>query len=171
MRAYVGGLALLGAAVLLQSAVVSQWHLLQGTVDLPLLAWAAWVTRERRVAPAWFWALAVGAIWGLYSALPPGAGLLIYGGIGLLAQALRRRIWHPPYLLLFVLVFVGSLWVPGATYLVVRFALQSPIPFREALVQVILPTVLLDLLAALPVYAVVAEWADWVLPAEEPASG
>ncbi|NPA31541.1 MAG: hypothetical protein GXO37_06035 [Chloroflexi bacterium] len=167
MRAYVGGLILLWFAVLLQSAVVSQWRLLQGAVDLPLLVWAAWVTRERRVAPAWFWALAVGALWGLYSALPSGAGLVIYAGLGLVAQALRRRIWHPPYLLLFILVFVGSLWVPGLTYLVVRFAMQSPIPFRTALVQVILPTVLLNLLAALPVYAVVAEWADWVLPAEE----
>jgi cell shape-determining protein MreD len=171
MRVYVGGLLALGLAVMLQSAVVSQWHLLQGVVDLPLLVWAAWVTRERRFAPAWFWAVAMGALWGLYSALPPGTGLLIYGGIGLVAQALQRRIWHPPYLLLFVLVFLGSLWVPGVSYLIVRFGLQASIPFRDALVQVILPTVLLNLLAALPVYAVVAEWADWVLPAEEPAGG
>lgn len=167
MRAYVGGLALLAFAVLLQSAVVSQWRFLHGTVDLPLLVWAAWVTRERRTAPAWFWALVVGAVWGFYSALPWGAGLLVYGGVGLVAQALQRRIWQPPFLLLFILVFVGSLWSQGLTYLLVRFGMQAPIPFREALVQVILPTVLLNLLAALPVYAVVSEWADWVLPADE----
>jgi len=167
VRAYAGGLALLGLAVVLQSAVVREWHLLHGAVDLPLLVWAAWVTRERRLAPAWFWAFVVGALWGLYSAAPPAAGLLVYGGVGLLAQVLRQRIWQPPFLLLFILVFVGSLWSQGVMYLVVRFAMQAPIPFREALVQVILPTVLLNLLAALPVYAVVAEWADWVLPTEE----
>ncbi len=167
MRVYVGGLLLLGLAVVLQSAVVSQWRWLQGAPDLPLLVWAAWVTRERRAAPAWFWAFVVGALWGVYSALPPAAGLVVYAAAGLLAQALRRRIWHPPYLLLFLLVFGGSLLTQGLTYGLVRLLMGAAIPFQTALVQVILPTVLLNLLAALPVYAVVAEWADWVLPPDE----
>ncbi len=166
MRVYLGGLALLLLAVVLQSAVVAQWHLLRGTVDLPLLVWAAWVTRERRAAPPWFWALAVGAFWDLYAALPLGAGLLIYGAVGGVAQLVRDRLWQTSYLMLFTLVLVGSLLTQSLSYGLVRFLMQAPIPLDAALTQVMLPTLLLNLVAALPVYAVVAEWADWVLPAD-----
>ncbi len=171
MRAYLGGLLLLLLAVLLQSAVVTQWHLLRGTVDLPLLVLAAWVTRERRVAPAWFWGLAIGALWDVFSALPPGTGIIAYGSVGLAAQILRQRLWHPPYLLLFLLLLGGSLETQGVAYAMARLALAADIPFVDAIVQVMLPTLLLNLLAALPVYAVVVEWADWVLPTEEGVGG
>jgi rod shape-determining protein MreD len=150
--------------LLVQTAVVSRMPLLHGTADLVLLVLAAWSLRDN-VRDAWLWALVAGLLVSFTSAMPllvPLAGYLIVTAI---ARLLRGRVWQAPILAMYVTTFAGSL-VMNALYFAALKATGSPIGLSESLNQVILPSVLLNILLALPVHAIIVDLAGWVYPVE-----
>ena len=155
---------LLGLLVILQSAILSQVRLLNGTVDLVLLVLVAWSVQER-VKTAWHWAVIGGLLISLASALPLSASLAGYllttGG----ALVLRRALWQRPLLAMVTATFLGTL----ITHAVTVAALQltgTPIPLEQAINIITLPSALLNLLLAIPVYAWIGDLANWLYPQE-----
>ena len=155
---------LLGLLVILQSAILSQVRLLNGTVDLVLLVLVAWSVQER-VKTAWHWAVIGGLLISLASALPLSASLAGYllatGG----ALVLRRALWQRPLLAMVTATFLGTL----ITHAVTVAALQltgTPIPLEQAINTITLPSALLNLLLAIPVYAWIGDLANWLYPQE-----
>ncbi len=166
-RAFGGGVLLFLFAGVLQSALLSQWSLLHGTADAVLLAWAVWVLYEHRYAPPWAWALVAGAVVEVYSALPVGIPLVGYGLAGVVAHYILQRIEEPRIPLLFAFIGIGTILVQGVAFLG-RWAFHGvTASVGLVLVQIILPSMLLNTLLMLPFYAVVGEWADWTLPPRE----
>jgi rod shape-determining protein MreD len=152
----------LALLVMIQSAVFSKIPLLQGTTDLVLVALLAWAL-QKRVRTAWFWAIMGGLLVGYVSALPFGAVLVGYLLAVGLAVLLKQRVWQVPILAMLVATFFGTLMVN----LVVILALQltdTPISFWEAINLVTLPSVLLNLLIAIPLYALFSDLANWLYP-------
>jgi rod shape-determining protein MreD len=150
--------------VILQSAVVSQVPLLHGTADMVLLVITAWALQER-VRTAWQWSLMGGLMVGYFSVLPVGipiAGYLITTG---LALALRRRIWQIPFLAMLVVLLVGTPLIQLSTALFLIIG-GTPLSWLEAINLIVLPSLLLNLLLALPVYVIIRDLADWVYPEE-----
>lgn len=154
----------LGILLMLQLAVVGRLPLIQGTADLLLLALAAWALQER-VKSSWQWAVLAGAAVSLISGLPyliPLFGYLLVTGI---ARLLQRRVWQTPVLAMFVTVMLGTILF----HVLSIFGLQAsgtPISFQEGLTMVTLPSALLNLILALPVYTVISDIAHWVYPGE-----
>lgn len=147
-----------------QSAVVSRLPLLHGTVDLILLVVIAWALQER-VRTAWPWALVAGFVIGYISALNlliPLAGYLLVTGLALL---LRQRIWQVPILGMLVVTFVGTLLTNLMTALFLSI-MGTPLPLLDTLNLIILPSTILNLLLAIPVYALVKDLAEWLHPEE-----
>jgi rod shape-determining protein MreD len=148
--------------LMLQMVVASRLTLLHGSVDLVLLTLVAWALQER-VRTAWIWALIAGAVVSFVSALPLYAPLVAYLIATGIARLLQRRVWQTPILALLVAVVLATLFQNVYTLAALQFG-ERPIPLQDGLSLVALPSLLLNLLLALPVYTVIADLANWFYP-------
>lgn len=155
---------ILGGLAVLQTSILSRLPLLEGTPDLIMLAIIAWAL-QKRVQTAWQWSIIGGLVTNIYSAIPLGVPVIAYGLTTGLALILRRRVWQVPILAMFLLTFMGTLITQGISLFVLRVT-GSPIPILAALNLVTLPSLLLNLLFAIPIYALINELAGWLYPEE-----
>lgn len=152
-------------AVILQTAIVSRVYLLSGIADLPLVMLAAWALQEE-VETAWHWAVATGLLVGFVSALPLLAPVIGYFAVVGLAQILQGRVWQAPLLAMFSVTFLGSIIASVLSFAVLRLS-DVTLPIGDVLGVLTLPSVLLNMLLAIPVYAVMRDLARWVYPSPE----
>jgi rod shape-determining protein MreD len=152
-------------AVILQSSVISRINLLSGVADLPLVMLAAWALQEH-VDSSWHWAVAFGLLVGFVSALPWYVPVISYVVVVALAQMLQKRVWQAPLLAMFSITFLGTVILNVLTYLAMRIA-GTDMPFEDVLGLVVLPGVLLNMLLAIPVYAIMRDLSRWVYPTPE----
>lgn len=162
--AFLLALPVLVLVLMLQSVIVSSFPLLNGYADLVLLVLVAWSLHER-ARSAWGWALIAGAMVGYVSALPLMVPIITYFLVTALARLVIRRVWQTPILTMFLVTLAGSLISQGLT-MAVLIVTGTPLPILESINQVIMPGVLLNLLLALPVYAIVTDMANWIYPEE-----
>ena len=152
-------------AVILQSAVISRIYLLSGVADLPLVMLAAWALQEH-VDSSWHWAFSLGILVGFVSALPWYVPVISYVVVVALAQMLQKRVWQAPLLAMFSVTFLGTVILNVLTYLVMRIG-GTDMPFEDVLGLLVLPGVLLNMLVAIPVYAIMRDLSRWVYPTPE----
>ena len=151
--------------VILQSAVISRVYLLSGIADLPLVMLAAWALQDG-VDSAWHWAIATGLLVGFISGISWVVPVAGYISVVFLAYLFQRRIWQAPLLAMFSITFVGTILVSFLSVGVLRFS-GVDLPLSDVLGLVMLPGVLLNMLLAIPVYAVMRDLARWVYPVPE----
>lgn len=152
-------------AVILQSAVVSRLTLLSGFGDLPLVMLAAWALQDE-VDNAWHWAVATGVLVGFVSGINWVVYVVGYVAVVALAKALRMRVWQAPLLAMFSVTFLGTVLSNLLSLAVLRVTGVS-ISLQDAFGLLTLPCVLLNLLLAIPVYAVMRDLAHWTYPTLE----
>jgi len=152
-------------AVTLQSAIVSRVTLLSGIADLPLVMLAAWAMQEE-VETSWHWAIAAGVLVGFVSGLSWIVPVLSYLFVIALAQVLQRRVWQAPLLAMFSITFLGTIGLSFFSLVVLRFS-GIALPVVDVFGLVTLPGILLNMLLAVPVFAVMRDLARWVYPALE----
>ena len=152
-------------AVILQSAVVSRLTLLSGFGDLPLVMLAAWALQDE-VDNAWHWAVATGVLVGFVSGINWVVYVVGYVAVVALAKALRMRVWQAPLLAMFSVTFLGTILSNLLSLAVLRVTGVS-ISLQDAFGLLTLPCVLLNLLLAIPVYAVMRDFAHWSYPTPE----
>jgi hypothetical protein len=152
-------------AVTLQSAIVSRVNLLSGIADLPLVMLAAWAMQEE-VETAWHWAIAAGVLVGFVSGLSWLVPVLGYLFVIALAQVLQRRVWQAPLLAMFSITFLGTIGLSFFSLVVLRFS-GITLPVADVFGLITLPGILLNMLLAVPVFAVMRDLARWVYPAPE----
>lgn len=152
-------------ALILQTAIVSRMALLSGSADIILLIVAGWAVQER-VRSAWVWGVAAGFMVGLVSAAPWYVYLVGYLAVVALARLLTHRIWQAPLLAMFTVTFVGTILILIMTYLQ-RILLDGvSLVFGDVFTQIILPSLLLNLLLAIPIRSMMSDLAGWLRPAE-----
>lgn len=155
---------ILGGLLMLQTAIVSRVPLLQGTPDLVLLAVLAWACRPRVRTP-WQWAFLGGMMVSYISALPFGVPLIVYLLAVALVVAMRRRVWNPPLLVMLAATFSGTLISHGLSYLALAVT-STALPLLDVLNRITLPSLLLNLILAIPFYALLGDLANWFYPEE-----
>jgi rod shape-determining protein MreD len=151
--------------VILQSAVISRVYLLSGVADLPMVMLAAWALQEN-VDSGWHWAVALGILVGFVSALPWYVPVMSYVVVVALAQMLQRRVWQAPLLAMFSVTFLGTVFLNILSYLVMRIG-GVDMPVEDVLGLLVLPGVLLNMLLAIPIYAIMRDLSRWVYPTPE----
>lgn len=152
-------------AIILQSSIVSRVTLLTGTADLPLVMLAAWAMQDD-VETAWHWAIAAGVLVGFVSGISWVVPLASYILVIVLAQVLQRRVWQAPLLAMFSVTFLGTIGLSVFSLVVLRFSGIS-LSIADAFGLITLPGILLNMLLAIPVFAVMRDLARWVYPASE----
>lgn len=156
---------ILALAVILQSAIVSRISLLSGYADLVLIILIGWALQEG-VTTAWHWAVLAGVMTAIVTGLPWGVPLVGYLLAILIAQTLQKRTWHAPMIAVFTVTFLASL-VSYLLSFVVLNLIGAPLSFGEAFSLVILPSMLLNLMLAVPIFWLMRDLARWVNPVEE----
>lgn len=147
---------------LIQVGVISRLPLLYGTGDVVLLAVTAWALHER-VDAAWFWSILAGVVVSLVSALPFFIPLWGYLIVTAIARVLRQRVWQTPLLAMLLVTFTGSMIMLGLSWGVLQFQTRA-YPLLTSLNLIIMPSALLNLLLAVPIYAIMNDLADFLYP-------
>jgi hypothetical protein len=151
---------LLGLAAILQSAIASQFPLLGGTADLVLVLVAAWALQEA-VTTGFHWAFLASVLVSLVSSLPWIIHFACYTSVVLLALLLQRRVWQVPMLAMFSITFVGTVMLHLATMAYLNLS-GVDLPVGDSLGLITLPSVLLNMLIAIPIFAATRDLAGWV---------
>ena len=92
----------------------------------------------------------------------PVFGYLIATGV---ARLLRRQVWQTQLLAMFVTTFATTLIYHALSLAVLQIAGRG-LPISDSLTLVTLPSALINLMLALPVYALITDLAHWLYPAE-----
>jgi hypothetical protein len=156
---------LLALAVIFQSAIVSRFSLLAGSADVILVLIAAWALQDG-VTTAFHWAFLASVMVGFASRMPWLIYLLGYGGVAFLALLLQRRVWQAPLLAIFSVTFLGTFFMHLVAYVYLRLA-GDPLPFGDTMGLITLPSLLLNLLVAIPAQGLMRDLARWVFPTPE----
>jgi rod shape-determining protein MreD len=151
--------------VILQSAMISRIYLLSGMADLPLVMLAAWALQDE-VESAWHWAVAFGLMVGFVSGMPWYVPVIGYVIVVALAQVLQKRVWQAPLLAMFSVTFFGTIILTLLSFTVLRIS-GVVMSLEDVLGLLVLPGVLLNMLLAIPVYAVMRDLSRWVYPSPE----
>ncbi len=153
-------LPILSGLLILQSAIVSRIHLLHGSADLLLLALVAWALQEE-VTSSWQWSLIGGLMISIVSAVPAGFLFAGYLLITALALFLKHRIWQVPLLAMLVTTLLGTLVIHILSF-AARIMSGAALPLIDSFNLITLPSILLNLLLAVPIFALMGDLASWL---------
>ena len=158
---------LLGLVVIAQSAIVPAFSMLAGYADVMLVLLAAWALQEG-VNTAFQWAFLGSLMISFVSHLPWFIYLGGYVGVVTLARLLQRRVWQVPLLAMFTVTFLGTILMHVLSFTYLRL-FGSPLSLSDSMGLVTLPSVLLNLLIAIPMFGIMRDLARWVFPRAEAA--
>lgn len=147
---------------ILQSAVISRLVLLNGYADLVLVVIIAWSLQEK-VRYGWFWGLLAGIFISIISATPIPIILVCYMFSILIAKTLQNRIWQAPVLSMMLVTLIGTVILLGVEILILELS-GINLSLIQSLTRVVLPSILLNLLLAAPVYILMSDLANLIYP-------
>lgn len=136
--------------------------MLHGTADIVMLVIIAWALQERTKG-AWVWAAFSGLVMGLLTGLPFYVPLIAYLLITWFTLLVHRRIWQMPLLVMLALTVAGTLINHGISLAALIFK-GSQVSWPIAITQITLPSILLNLLMALPIYWIISSLANRMYP-------
>lgn len=149
-------------AMMLQYGVFSRWMILSGSPDLVLLLIIALCLHQKH-RRFWILILIMGGVVGFVSALPFFIPMVVYMAVYLASFGLKQRVWKTPLLAMFLLTFGATILVNFLS-IAVLFIQRIPFNFSIALVNVVLPSVFLNMFLAIPVHAIMRELSVWLYP-------
>ncbi len=149
-------------AMMLQYGVFSRWMILSGSPDLVLLLIIALCLHQKH-RRFWILILIMGGVVGFVSALPFFIPMVVYMAVYLASFGLKQRVWQTPLLAMFLLTFGATILVNFLS-IAVLFIQRIPFNFSIALVNVVLPSVFLNMFLAIPVHAIMWELSVWLYP-------
>lgn len=159
------GILLLGLATILQTTIVILTPMLEGPADLVLLILIGWTLQNQQKID-WPWGVVAGLMVGIASALPIWVPIIAYVLVTFITQWLQNRVWRVQILSLFTVTFFGTFLVHG-TYFLYLVLIGTPLSPQEAFNLVILPSAVLNILLALPIYGLIGEITLRIFPEEE----
>jgi len=78
---------------------------------------------------------------------------------------IKRRIWQIPILAMFAVTLIGTLLSHLVTALTISISGTS-LPWVDVFQLITLPSLLLNILLAAPIFAIMRDFADWLHPEE-----
>lgn len=105
---------------------------------------------------------------GLASAIPFWLVMIEYMLVVWLLRAIQARVWQAPMLILFSSIFGGTFIINSMDFLFLWIS-GVELNFDEVFNLVILPSLVLNMILALPIFAIMGELAKQVFPLEEEA--
>lgn len=151
----------------IQITISSKVQLLDGFADITLVWLAAWVLLSR-VKKSWIWVGIAIIMTAFVSAVPWYAIFLGYSIIFILGFSIKKRLWQSPILSFFVVLILGS----AINYLIHFLVLRSTgtnLLWVDAVQRVIIPSTIINLIVALPIYLIARDFSTAIFLEEENA--
>ncbi|MFP3853973.1 MAG: rod shape-determining protein MreD [Anaerolineales bacterium] len=161
---YILGVPILGLLTVLQATIFGQFRLLDGAPDLILLATIGWALTGQRVQAMTF-GLIGGLLLDLFSGLPLGASSIALVLAAFLVSLIEGRFWEAHLLMPLAAVLGTSIVFHGINLLVMLLLGRLPV-LSYALTQVVLPSVFLNVVLALPVAQIAESLESSLYPPE-----
>lgn len=153
--------------LVLQTTLVSEVRLLHGSADLILVWLAAWgLTSKDR--SGYLLAFFAGGLVSYVSALPWYVFPIAYLITIAIARYVSSQLWQSPLLSMFAITLVTSILL----YLISMVGLSingTYYSFQTSLYNVIIPSIFLNLLLAIPIYAIGRDFSGLIFSTEEVA--
>jgi hypothetical protein len=150
--------------IVLQTTIGKQLTLLHGSADLLLVWLVAWGLHGR-MKGYWIWALIASILVGFISALPWYAYLIAVVIAGVLCNFAKNRLWEAPLLTMFSITLICSVILYTLSFVVLKLSGIS-LEWSSSMIQVIVPSVFLNLLLSIPIFVIVKDTAIWLEPSE-----
>lgn len=151
MREVIIGFPILAAAAFIQVSFFGQIRLLDGTTDLIMLCMIAWSINDR-TKYSWILVIASGLIMTYISAMPMNGYMWMYLIIWGIIRFIRNHVWQMPLILMLFMTIIGTLIVSVGT-LGLLFLQNASVDYAEAFRQIIVPSIVMNLLLSIPIYA------------------
>ena len=151
--------------VIVQTALLSRLSLFSGTADI-ILVWLAGWSLQKPVDSGIHWALLAAGIMGFVSHIPILVVVVGYLAVVWMAKVFSRRVWQAPLLAMFGVTLLGTSVAHAATLTALALA-GTVLPLGRSISFVTLPSVILNLLLAIPVFYLCRDLASWVYPGME----
>ncbi len=145
------GIPILAAAAFIQVGFFGQIRLMGGTPDLILLCIIAWSINDR-TEYSWILTIGGGLIMSYISAMPMNGYLWMYLFIWILIRFIKMRVWQMPLVLMLFVTITATLVVSVGT-LGLLFLQNANVNYLEAFRQIIVPSLVMNLLLSVPIYA------------------
>ncbi len=151
--------------LVIQTAILRHLPFLGGAADLMLLWLIAW-SLHRQGKRVWIGAAFATLLMAFVSAMPWYVFFGSYLFVCLAGRFLSKRFWQNPLIALFFVTFFGSIF-QGLLSFAALYVGGSAVSWTTSLRNVIIPSVFLNMLFTLPLYAIFNDMASWVYPYEE----
>lgn len=145
------GLPILAAAAFVQVGFFGQIRLMNGTSDLILLCLIAWSINDR-TRYSWILTIAGGLIMSYISAMPMNGYLWMYLFVWIMIRFIKMRVWQMPLVLMLFVTITSTLIISVGT-LGLLFLQNANINYMEAFRLIIVPSLVMNLLLCIPIYA------------------
>ena len=145
------GLPILALAAFIQVGFFGQIRLMGGTSDLLMLCIIAWSINDR-TKYSWILVVGAGLLMSYVSAMPMNGYMWMYFLIWLIIYFIKKRVWQMPVILMLFVTILGTLLISAAT-LGLLFLQNAFVNYLDALEQIIIPSLVMNLLLSIPVYA------------------
>lgn len=148
----------------LQISLSGKFMILDGFTDIILVWITAWVA-QTNIKQNWLWIVFAIATICYVSAIPWYATLISYLLIFTIGFVFKKRLWQSPFLSFLLILILGSLFY----YFIGLFGLKlsgSSVNLNEAFIRIILPSLIMNLIIALPIYLIARDMIHWVYPGE-----
>lgn len=151
--------------LILQTTIASEFTLIHGVADLLLVWLAAWgITSKDR--SGYLLAFFAGGLASYVSALPWYVFPLAYLSVIFLGRFVFNQLWQSPMLSMFAITLVASILLYIFTLIGLRIN-GTDYSWKVSLTNVIIPSVFLNLLLAIPMFAIVRDFSGWIFRSEE----
>ena len=146
---YVLGIPAIALLAVLQTSLVSHLRLLEGRPDLVLLAIVAWALTGKD-HEAMILGFAGGLFLDAFSAVPLGVSSTALVMVAAMVSYSEGQFWGINPIMQLAAVLVGSV-LYYATLIFALIAVGQPIDLQQALGQIVLPSLFVNLILALPI--------------------
>ena len=136
---------------LFQFSLFDRITLLKGTSDILMLCMIAWSINDR-TKYSWIFAILSGLLMSYVSAMPMNGYLWMYLLIWGIVRFIKSKVWEMPLILMLFLTIIGTLVVSAGT-LGLLFIQNASVNYLDAFQQIVIPSLVLNLLFSIPIYA------------------
>jgi hypothetical protein len=148
----------------LQISLSGKFMILDGFADIILVWITAWVA-QTNIKHNWFWIVFSIAVVCYISALPWYSTLISYVIILAMSIIINRRLWQSPFLSFLLILIIGSLFYYFDGIIGLKLS-GSSITVSEAFLRITLPSIIMNLVIAFPIYLISRDMIHWVYPGE-----
>ncbi|HMN11611.1 MAG TPA: hypothetical protein PKD55_04720 [Bellilinea sp.] len=151
-------------AVIAQITIFSRLKIMGGTADVVLLVLIAWAMQEQSEGVL-VWGALGGSFVTMASSMPLYFPFFGYLGIIAIVWFLRRQVWQSPIIAMVFVTFISTFLFHLASILVLKIT-DVDIPIVFSITHVTIPSVILNLILAIPIYTMMRDLSIFLYPPE-----